>query len=51
MPRGRHWQSGEDGESHLIDVTLRHPDGTPIVPQPFRPPNERAWKQEVNHAG
>jgi len=32
MPRGRRWQRDSRGEWHLIDLTPRHPDGTPIVP-------------------
>lgn len=32
MPSGIHYQYSPDGEYVRIDLTVRHPDGTPIVP-------------------
>lgn len=38
MPSGLHWQRGPDGDRVLVDVTSRHPDGSPIVPPILPPP-------------
>jgi len=35
MPTGKHWQRTPDGRRVLVDVTPRHPDGTPITPPPI----------------
>ncbi len=32
MPSGKAWQRDTAGRWHPIDLTQRHPDGTPIVP-------------------
>lgn len=32
MPTGLRLQPDENGRTHLIDITPRHTDGTPIVP-------------------
>jgi hypothetical protein len=32
MPTGRHVHIDSAGERHLVDLTPRHPDGTPITP-------------------
>lgn len=37
MPSGMRWQRDPNGRRVLIDVTERHPDGSPIVP-PTLPP-------------